>query len=188
MWVVLMISSLRVTRVSPDRAQSLSPARLDYALSDGPLAQGTVMGPRIVNPQLEEIVSEAVRRAETEARERGYAVGYQQARDEITATVRDELGRENEILRAEHEALMANQADVRNQLLEAVQLKQALAEEMDGAEKKKFMAGYQKAMKNTLGLIGDLEAALKQTTCDIPHTSRFGTRLGVWYIDLETVS
>ena len=131
MWVVLMISSLRVTRVSPDRAQSLSPARLDYALSDGPLAQGTVMDPRIVNPQLEEIVSEAVRRAETEARERGYAVGYQQARDEITATVRDELGRENEILRAEHEALMANQADVRNQLLEAVQLMQALTQEMD---------------------------------------------------------
>ena len=32
---------------------------------------------------------------------------------------------------------------------------------MDGAEKKKFMAGYQKAMKNTLWLIGDLEAALK---------------------------
>ena len=67
MWVVLMISSLRVTRVSPDQAQSLSLARLDYALSDGPLAQGTVMDPRIVNPQLEEIVSEAVRRGETEA-------------------------------------------------------------------------------------------------------------------------
>ena len=133
MWVVLMISSLRVTRVSPDRAQSLSPARLDYALSDGPLAQGTVMDPRIVNPQLEEIVSEAVRRAETDARERGYDAGYQQARDEITATVRDELGRENEILRAEHEALMANQADVRNQLLEAVQLMQALAQEMDAS-------------------------------------------------------
>jgi hypothetical protein len=127
MWVVLMISSLRVTRVSPDRAQSLSLARLDYALSDGPLAQGTVMDPRIVNPQLEEIVSEAARRAETAARERGYAAGYQQARDEITATVRDELGRENEVLRAEHEALIANQADVRNQLIEAVQLMQALA-------------------------------------------------------------
>ena len=35
-----------------------------------------------------------------------------------------------------------------------------LAKEMSGAEKKKFMAGYQKAMKNTVGLIGDLEAAL----------------------------
>lgn len=88
MWVVLMISSLRVTRVSPDQAQSLSLARLDYALSDGPLAQGTVMDPRIVNPQLEEIVSEVVRRAETEARERGYAAGYEQARDEITTRVR----------------------------------------------------------------------------------------------------
>ncbi len=63
-----MISSLRISRVSPDRAESLSLARLDYALSDGPLAQGTVMDPRIVNPQLEEIVSEAVRRAETERR------------------------------------------------------------------------------------------------------------------------
>ena len=36
-----------------------------------------------------------------------------------------------------------------------------LANDLKGAEKKKFMAGYQKGMKHTVALIGDLEAALK---------------------------
>ncbi len=34
-------------------------------------------------------------------------------------------------------------------------------EEQKGADKKKFMANYKKAMKRMIGLIGELEAALK---------------------------
>ena len=43
----------------------------------------------------------------------------------------------------------------------AVDLTPMLAEEQKGADKKKFMANYQKAMKRTVGLFGELEAALK---------------------------
>lgn len=52
-------------------------------------------------------------------------------------------------------------AKVKKAAQKSVDMTPILAKEMSGAEKKNFMAGYQKAMKNTVALIGDLEAALK---------------------------
>ena len=62
---------------------------------------------------------------------------------------------------AKNDSTLEYVAKAKKAAKKSVELTPTLAEEMDGAEKKKFMAGYQKAMKNTLGLIGDLEAALK---------------------------
>ena len=62
---------------------------------------------------------------------------------------------------AKNDATLEFGAKVKKAAQKSVDLTPMLAEEMDGAEKKKFMAGYQKAMKDSVGLIGDLEAALK---------------------------
>ena len=62
---------------------------------------------------------------------------------------------------AKNDSTLEYVAKAKKAAKKSVELTPTLALEMDGAEKKKFMAGYQKAMKNTLWLIGDLEAALK---------------------------
>lgn len=62
---------------------------------------------------------------------------------------------------AKNASTLALVAKVKKSALEAAELTPMLAEEMSGDEKKKFMEGYQKAMKRTVGLIGQLEAALK---------------------------
>tara|TARA_B100000519_G_scaffold201919_1_gene218783 strand:+ start:951 stop:1532 length:582 start_codon:yes stop_codon:yes gene_type:complete len=62
---------------------------------------------------------------------------------------------------AKNDSTLEFMAKVKKAAQKSVDMTPILAKEMSGAEKKKFMAGYQKAMKNTVGLIGDLEAALK---------------------------
>ncbi|MCH2615408.1 MAG: cytochrome b562 [Opitutales bacterium] len=62
---------------------------------------------------------------------------------------------------AKNDSTLEFVAKVKKAAQKSVDMTPILAKEMSGAEKKKFMAGYQKAMKNTVGLIGDLEAALK---------------------------
>ncbi len=62
---------------------------------------------------------------------------------------------------AKNESTLKLVAKVRKAAEESLKLTPILAEEMSGDEKKKFMAGYQKAMKHTVNLIGQLESALK---------------------------
>ncbi len=62
---------------------------------------------------------------------------------------------------AKNESTLELVAKVKKAAMKSVELTPILATEMSGEEKNKFMAGYKKAMKRTVGLIGDLEAALK---------------------------
>jgi len=62
---------------------------------------------------------------------------------------------------AKNDSTLEFVAKVKEAAQKSVDMTPILAEELSGAEKKKFMAGYQKAMKSTVALIGDLEAALK---------------------------
>jgi flagellar biosynthesis/type III secretory pathway protein FliH len=98
---VPMTTLLRTVRVSSDEASSLTVARLDYDLAEGPLAQGSTMDPRIVDPLLEELVQKAVADAEAQARTRGYEDGYTQGREKLVEEIRDQLDRETGQMRAE---------------------------------------------------------------------------------------
>jgi len=62
---------------------------------------------------------------------------------------------------AKNESTIALVQKVKVAAEKSVKMTPILAKEMEGAEKKKFMEGYSKAMKRTVGLISDLEAALK---------------------------
>jgi len=65
---------------------------------------------------------------------------------------------------SKNDSTLEHVAKVKKAAQKSVDMTPILAKEMSGAEKKNFMAGYQKAMKNTVALIGDLEAALKAET------------------------
>lgn len=184
-----MTSSPRATRLSPDQTHALTLARLDYSLSEGPLAQGTRMDPRIVDPHLDELVRERAERAESEARELGYAAGYREARHEIAETIREELGRENDVLRAEHEALIANQAELRNQLDDALRIVRGLAVAMDDAAAPVYEAVGHDLASVVVALVEDLlgrslEAdgahvvgAITQAVAEIPKGTEITVRL-----------
>lgn len=62
---------------------------------------------------------------------------------------------------AKNKSTLAFVAKVKAGAQKAVDLTPMLAEEQKGADKKKFMANYKKAIKRMIGLIGELEAALK---------------------------
>ena len=62
---------------------------------------------------------------------------------------------------AKNESTLALVAKVKASAEKAVDMTPMLAEEQKGAAKEEFMAGYSKAMKDTVGLIGQLEKALK---------------------------
>lgn len=62
---------------------------------------------------------------------------------------------------AKNKSTLALVAKVKAGAQKAVDLTPMLAEEKNGSDKKKFMANYKKAMKRTIGLIGELEAALQ---------------------------
>ena len=62
---------------------------------------------------------------------------------------------------AKNESTIALVQKVKVAAEKSVKMTPILAKDMEGAEKKKFMEGYAKAMKRTVGLIGDLENALK---------------------------
>jgi soluble cytochrome b562 len=62
---------------------------------------------------------------------------------------------------AKNESTLALVAKVKAGAQKSLDLTPMLAEEQKGAAKEKFMAGYLKAMKRTVGLIGQLEKALK---------------------------
>lgn len=96
-----MNTLLKAVRLSSDEASSLTVARLDYDLTEGPLAQGSTMDPRIVDPLLEELVKNAVAEAEAQARTRGYEDGYTQGRAQLVEEIREQLERETAEMRAE---------------------------------------------------------------------------------------
>ena len=62
---------------------------------------------------------------------------------------------------AKNKSTLALVAKVKASAQKAVKMTPMLAEEQKGAAKEKFIADYSKAMKRTVGLIGELEAALK---------------------------
>lgn len=62
---------------------------------------------------------------------------------------------------SKNESTLGLVAKVKESAEKATKMTPKLAEEKSGAEKKKFIEGYQKAMKKTVGLISQLEAALK---------------------------
>ncbi len=62
---------------------------------------------------------------------------------------------------AKNASTIALVAKVKKAARESVKLDPILAGEKSGDAKKKFLAGYQKSMKKTVGLIEELEAALK---------------------------
>lgn len=63
---------------------------------------------------------------------------------------------------SKNESTLELVAKVKKAAQKSVGLTPILAKEKSGAAKEKFMAGYQKGMKRTVGLIGELEAALKK--------------------------
>ncbi len=62
---------------------------------------------------------------------------------------------------AKNASTLALVAKVKASFTNAVDMTPMLAEERSGEDKEKFVAGFQKAMKRTIGLVGDLEKALK---------------------------
>lgn len=62
---------------------------------------------------------------------------------------------------AKNESTIALVQKVKKAAEKSVEMTPILAKDLKGDEKKKFMSGYMKTMKRTVGMIGDLEAALK---------------------------
>jgi len=62
---------------------------------------------------------------------------------------------------AKNESTLKLVAKVKGHAEKSAKLTPTLADEKSGSDKKKFVEGYQKAMKKTVGLISQLEAALK---------------------------
>ncbi len=62
---------------------------------------------------------------------------------------------------AKNESTLELVAKVKASAQKAVDMTPMLAEEQKGADKEKFIADYSKSMKRMVGLVGELEAALK---------------------------
>lgn len=62
---------------------------------------------------------------------------------------------------SKNESTLASLAKVKKAAQESTKLTPIRSGDFSGDEKKKFMEGYQKAMKRTTGLISHLEAALR---------------------------
>lgn len=144
-----MNTLLKAVRLSSDEANSLTVARLDYDLTEGPLAQGSTMDPRIVDPLLEELVRNAVAEAEAQARTRGYEDGYTQGRAQLVEEIREQLERETAEMRAEVA-----------QMREALQRAHEQEEELRAEENRRLQALMHEATETLRAAVTALEATV----------------------------